>query len=202
VIADSSEVLSRSPENIKVLYRRALAYEALSQFSECQEDIQRILRQEPNHQLALKTKERLQKALAAPAPLSPRKAKASVTVASEPVASSKEQQGGGEDSAWKLETMKKEALQYLGNGAVPKAIAVLQNALSLARATDKGSTDADQILSLQQLLASAYASQESYGPSLETAEEILQKNPNNFKALLRAGDSAFHLVSLFLFPPP
>jgi hypothetical protein len=122
-------------------------------------------------------------------------------VASEPVASSKEQQGS-EDSAWKLETMKKEALQCLGNGAVPKAITVLQNALSLARATDKGTTDADQILSLQQLLASAYASQESYGPSLETAEEILQKNPNNFKALLRAGDSAFHLVSLFLFPPP
>jgi tetratricopeptide (TPR) repeat protein len=192
VVADSSEVLTRAPENIKVLYRRALAYESLSQYSECQDDINRLLRLDPTHKLALQTHERLQKVLATPSPPKPQATTNQIV----PTPAVKEE--GADDSstsAWKLETMKKEALQYLGNGSVAKAVNVLQSALKVAQ--EDTTTDADQILSLQHLLASAHASQENYDLSLATAEEILKKNPNNFKALLRAGDSAFHLVSIF-----
>lgn len=165
-----------SPNNLKVLYRRALAYESLSEITKSQDDIDKILQLDPDNQLALKTKERLQKALSK----SPTKPK---SLNSSPVKSPS-------SSNWQVETMKKDALQHLSNGAVTKAIEILQEALQLGVADG----DSDQILSVQQLLARAYSSLGNYGRSLEICEEILKSNSNNFLALSRAGDSAFHLV--------
>jgi tetratricopeptide (TPR) repeat protein len=194
-------VLSQAPDNLKVLYRRALAYEAMANFSKSLEDIQKILQLDPTNQLALKTRERLQKVLPASASSS------SPRSPSAPLASKPQHQGSPSQAQsaappeetsedWKLETAKKEALKFLQNGSVEKAVAVLEGALSDAEVA----ADSDQLLSLRQLLAGAYTSLEDYQKVLKVSEAILHDHPNNFKALSRAGDAAYHLVCPS--PPP
>lgn len=184
---DTTKVLTLSPNNLKVLYRRALAYEALSDIVKSQQDIDEILRLDPNNQLAQKTNERLQKVLIQK---SPPKAKASSS-------SSVKSSSSKDSSNWQVDTLKNEALKYLSKGSVGRAVEVLTQALELAQSDG----DVDQILSIRQLLARAYVSLEDYEKSLEVSEEILRDYPNNFLALSRAGDSAFHLVIPPLLSP-
>lgn len=92
--------------------------------------------------------------------------------------------------------MKKAALKHLENGKLENAINVLEKALSNS---SSGKTNSDQILSLQQLLASTYASLENHEKSFEISELILKQDSNNFKALLRATDSAIHLVKFIYY---
>lgn len=165
-------MLSQAPDNLKVLYRRALAYEGMGNYSSSFEDIQKILELDPTNQLALKTLERLQKVLPRDAPIQ-----------------TKDHAPPEETTTnWKLEVAKKEAKKYLENGSVEKAVAVLERAL------EEGTIDSDQLLSSRQLLAGAYASLEDYQKVLEVSEAILRGNPSNFKALSRAGDAAYRLV--------
>jgi hypothetical protein len=71
VIADCSEVLSRVPDNLKVLYRRALANKALSHFALAHEDIRRMLQIEPTNSIAITLDQKLQEILATPSPPAP-----------------------------------------------------------------------------------------------------------------------------------
>jgi hypothetical protein len=71
-------------------------------------------------------------------------------------------------------------------------VSVLEAALLSASPSSPASSD--QLLATRQLLAGAYASLEDFQKVLEVSEAILRENPNNFKALSRAGDAAFHLV--------
>lgn len=51
-IEDSSFVLSKEPENVKAMYRRALAYNALGRHAEAVGDLERLLVVEPKNQMA------------------------------------------------------------------------------------------------------------------------------------------------------
>ena len=169
------------------MYRRACAYEALSNTKKCQDDINQILLLDPKNQLAIKTNERLQKIVQPTTTTTTTSTKQKKSAPPIPTPSD-------ETSDWGLEVMKKVALKHLENGKLENAINVLEKALNNSSST---TTDPDQILSIRQLLASTYSSIENHEKSFEISELILTKDPNNFKALLRASDSALHLVSNF-----
>jgi hypothetical protein len=165
-------VLRLDRSNAKALYRRAVAYEGLRQYELAKADSEAILSADPSNSLASKLLDRVAIALAA----------TNSTSAPAPAAASPSMAATGDQSVDMLVAqLKQRAMQLLHDGRVDSVIAELEAALKTPPLKQAAG---DTRAPLLQLLLSSYRSAANNEKVVETCNNILEIDSDNFRARL------------------
>lgn len=141
-------------------------------------DLDRLLFLAPGNEAALEAKSRVSTSLAdVPPPPAPA-----------PALAPKSEEDSPE---WMVEKLRSEALRHMQNGEASKAAPVLERALAIAA---EGGVDKHSVVSLQHLLATAYAAVDDNGNALRVYGDILKTDSSNHKANLKSAETHLRMV--------
>lgn len=205
---DSSSVLRQEPNNVKALYRRAVALDAQQRGAEALADLKKILALDANNLLAMELHSSISAKLATtseilpltPPSIAPPVPPPSAACVAKPGASS---QAAGEppippanrEVTIDVQKLRQKAQQLLGDGLNDKVIALLAQHL---RAVDQPPfsdlLQSDQT-SLLHLLATAYSSTEDYAHAVAVQAAILHIDPTNARALFKRAEGQLQLAA-------
>ena len=163
---DASVVISIEPSNMKALYRRALAFEALNDYSAAHVDAEELCKLDSRNEEASALRKRLKELIS--------------------------KREADEKSIWTVENSKRKAIQFLEENRPDKAIPVLVDALALSI---EPAMSSDTRIGLLHLLVSAHFAVDKLEDAVESCKNIISIDKNNFKAHLRLAETYMKLVS-------
>lgn len=179
---DSTSVLNQEPNNVKALYRRAVALEAQQRGEEALNDLNKVLSLSADNVLAQELHSAISKRLAAERSVPP------VPVPSLAPAA-------GREVTIDVQKLRQKAQQLLGDGLNDKVISLLAGHLrSVDEPPFSDLLQSDQT-SLLHLLATAYSSTEDYAHAVAVQATILQIDPSNARALFKRAEGQLQLAA-------